>query len=129
MEFTGNEVRTVRKKHKLTRKELGQYLDVSPVTIEKWEQQGSKVVRPKYHEKLAQLGGVGIAGVVAGIAFAPALLAPALMLGGAAAGFGALVSDDDLEKAGKLLDGLKKLTPEERKTLFELSRKIQGGEN
>src|SRR4051794_40834230 len=117
--FTGNDVRAVRKKHGLTRKELADYLEVSAVTVEKWEQHGEKIIRPKYHQKLAQLGGIGAAGIAAGLLAAPALLAPALIVGGAA-GFGALLSDEGLERAGRLLDGLRKLSPEERMTLFTL---------
>ena len=121
--FTGNDVRDIRKKHRMTRKELAEELGVSAVTIEKWEQHGDKTIRSKYHEKLANIGGIGTAGVIAGMLVAPALLAPAAILGGGV-GVAALLTDDGLDKATKLLNQLKRLTPEERETLINLTRKM-----
>jgi transcriptional regulator with XRE-family HTH domain len=127
MEFTGSDLRDVRKKHHLSRKELADYLEVSPVTIEKWEQHGKKIIRSKYYQRLSQLTGIGATGVAIGLLAAPALIPPALIAGGMA-GIGALFTDEDLAKASRLLEGLKKLTPEERMMLWTISKKMQSNE-
>ena len=123
MNFSGNDIRAVRKKHRLSRKELADFLEVSPVTIEKWEQHGNQMVRPKYHTKLAQLSGIGAAGIVTGLLAAPVLLAPAL-IAGVGLGLGTLISDEGIDKASKLLEGLKRLSPEERRAFIALTKKM-----
>jgi transcriptional regulator with XRE-family HTH domain len=121
--FIGDDVRSLRKRHKLSRKELAEFLGVSAVTIEKWEQAKEKIIRPKYEEKLTKLSKLGAAGVFAGLLAAPALVLPAALLGGGSL-LGKLVTDEELENAASVIEGLKKLTPEEREQFFTLSKKI-----
>lgn len=68
---------------------------------------------------------MGAAGLAVGTLLAPAILGPALLAGGVA-GAGLCLSDDDLDRASELLEGLKRLSPEERETLFSLSKKMRG---
>jgi transcriptional regulator with XRE-family HTH domain len=126
-QFTGDDVRSLRKKNKLSRKELAEFLGVSAVTIEKWEQAREKVIRPKYEEKLTKLSKLGAAGLFAGILTAPALIVPAALLGGGSF-LGKLVTDEELDSAASLIEGLKKLSPQEREQYFALSKKISGEE-
>ena len=47
-------------------------------------------------------------------------------LGLAAGGVAHLVTDEGLKRVENLLEGLRRLTPEERATLLKLSRKMTG---
>ncbi len=122
-QFSGNDLREIRKKHRLKRSEMAQYLGVSPVTIEKWEQHGEEKIRPKYLEKISSLAGVGAVGVGVGMFAAPALIPFAAILGGGAM-IGGLLNDNELAKASDLVVGLKKLSPSERKKLFAMIKKM-----
>jgi len=62
-------------------------------------------------------------GLLAGLGGGLTFIAPACLHGGGAL-LGRLISDDDLEKASILIEGLKNLTPEEREQFFVLSKKI-----
>jgi transcriptional regulator with XRE-family HTH domain len=126
-DLTGNDLRELRKKYRITRAELAKYLEVSPVTVEKWEQRGEDPIRPKYLEKLAGLTGMGSMGVGAGLIAAPALLGPASILA-AVAGVSAISSIREgmqVDKTGELLRKLNKLSARDRNKLFEIIRKME----
>lgn len=123
-QFTGNDLREIRKRHRLKRSEIAQLLEVSPVTIEKWEQHGDERIRPKYLEKISTLAGGAAAGIGVGLLAAPALL-PLASIVGAGAIIGGLMGDEDLTRASELVQGLKKLSPADRKKLFSLVQKMK----
>jgi transcriptional regulator with XRE-family HTH domain len=122
--FTGDDIRNLRKSCRLSRKELGDILGVAAVTIEKWEQRGNQKIRTKYHDKLIQLSGAGLAGAGIGAFAAPALLPVAGLMGLGAISAAALLSDTELENAAKTIEKLKRLTPEERLVMVELMKKM-----
>ncbi len=123
-DFNGNDIRELRKNHRLTRKEMGDLLSVSAVTVEKWEQKSNQKIRPKYHEKLMEIAGAGIAGAGIGVLAAPALLPIADVLGLGAIGLACLVSDTELEKASATIEKLKRLSSEEREIMIQLVKKM-----
>jgi len=107
----------------MSRKELAAFLNVSAVTIEKWEQQGDRPIRPKYHAQLKELKGKNAALLAAGALAAPTLVLPALL---AAGGLQALLGDAELDRAYLMIEKLKRLGPEERETFLKLARKMEG---
>ena len=123
IDFFGRDVKSIRKKHRLSRSEMAESLNVSPVSIEKWEQSPDKPIRPKYHQKLNTFLGMGGAGALAGLVAAPVALLPSLAIFGAA-GAAKLIADNNIDDAISGLEALKKLTPEERETLISLVDKM-----
>jgi len=123
-QFSGNDIRSLSKAHKLSRHELAAILGVSPVTVEKWEQASETPVRSKYHTKLLDLAGAGAAGAGFGIFAAPALSPVAGILGLGAISLSALLTDAELDKASETIQGLKKLTPSERDSMIRLLLKM-----
>lgn len=125
--FTGNDVRELRKKHSLSRRKLGEFLNVAAVTIEKWEQAGDQPIRPKYYDALGKIAGYSAgAGIVGAIAAPMALAAlPAVSILGAGAWMASKFwSDTEIDRIEESLIALRRLTPEERKTLFQLYEKM-----
>jgi transcriptional regulator with XRE-family HTH domain len=118
--FTGNDVRDIRKSLGLSRAEMGSVLGVAAVTVEKWEQSGDKTIRSKYFGKLMELSGAGFAGAGIGFVAAPAILGVAAATAIGALAASALIGDKELDEAIGMMERLRKLSPEERKTLVEL---------
>jgi transcriptional regulator with XRE-family HTH domain len=127
--FTGNDVRELRTKHKLTRKQMGELLGVAAVTIEKWELAGDHPIRPKYHEALGKIAGLGAGAGMVGAIAAPAVLAAlpvAGIVGLGILGAKKLWTDGELDQAEEMLRALRRLSPEERETWISLCKKMVG---
>jgi transcriptional regulator with XRE-family HTH domain len=122
--FTGDDIRNLRKSCRLSRKELGDILGVAAVTVEKWEQRGNQEIRTKYHDKLMQLSGAGLARAGIGAFAAPAILPVAGLMGLGAISAAALLSDKELENAANTIEKLKRLTIEERQVMVDLMKKM-----
>ncbi len=130
-EFTGDDLRTFRKKTSMSRQDVAAHLNVSPVTVEKWEQHGDKPIKTKYYGSLSSIGalgtGVGAAGVAAGLIAAPAVLGVAAAVGASsilAGGLGLSKDSKDIQKLTNLLEGFSKLSPKEQKQYVNLLKKM-----
>jgi transcriptional regulator with XRE-family HTH domain len=119
-EWTGESVRDLRESMKLTRKQFAQYLNVSAVAVEKWELAPAKKLQSKYSSLLGGLSKQAKAGGALAMLAAPTVAAPAL-LGGLAMD---IVSNKGLKETIEKLEGLQKLSEEERATLVQLWLKM-----
>ena len=122
-EWTGASLRSLRESLDLSRREFAKYLNLSAVTVEKWEQNPDRVIRSKYHSLLASLTGKTLAGTAAAVVLAPTLVLPALAGAELARAFD-LVSDKGLNETLEKLSSLQKLSPTERATLVALWKKM-----
>jgi transcriptional regulator with XRE-family HTH domain len=123
-EWTGAEVRQLRESMNLTRKQFSQYLNISAVTVEKWELSPKKKLRSKYYPTLSGLSGAGVAGASIGLLAAPALIGPAAIAGGIGLVLD-IISDKGLKEAIEKLESLQKLNENERSTLVQLWLKMK----
>lgn len=125
--FTGHEIRELRRQHDLTRKQLAKLLGVAAVTIEKWELAPNQPIRPKYHEALGRIAGLGTGAGIVGAIAAPAVLAAlpiAGLVGVGLIGAKKLLTDTELDQAEAVLRSLRRLSPEERETWLNLTAKM-----
>ncbi|ASD63028.1 helix-turn-helix domain-containing protein [Bdellovibrio bacteriovorus] len=131
-EFTGGDLRAFRTELRLSRAQLAALLNVSPTTVEKWEQRESEPIRSKYHTLLSSLGakgvGVAIGAGIAGVVAAPAVLGFAAALGATALATGSgasfLKEDSDTQSLRNFLVKFGGLSEEEKRTFIDVLQKM-----
>lgn len=126
--WTGERVRKLRAEFNLTRNELAKLLNVSPSTIEKWEEKSSrkKEIRVKYIDSLDKIIKdlkTKTKGSLLGAALSAPVVTGPLLLGGAA-GLSYFLNKKNIKKTVDLLNQLSELTEDEREKFLKILEKL-----